>query len=235
MRQVPSTPRHHVRGCPAGPRSGVGVLRSRLRQPYRWCQPRSPIARREEGGIGGLRIGRRWRQGRNPAGQDESRDQDSDHGWSIPWRSGLRCAARRAASALPATCASRRRLPPAFYSEVAEECPPIICDCSLWINKLVYRRSLSPQYRPQRPVISPSRPLRSASVDRSLTADHPARGPQRGCVSKLGIAPGGPLPFQILVIGLEIRGEFKNSDRPQWQSQALNRATAINPTVGIAP
>ena len=120
MRQVPSTPRHHVRGCPAGPRSGVGVLRSRLRQPYRWRQPRSPIPRREEGGIGGLRIGRRWRQGRNPAGQDESRDQDSDHGWSIPWRSGLRCAARRAASALPATCASRRRLPPAFYSEVAE-------------------------------------------------------------------------------------------------------------------
>ena len=120
MRQVPSTPRHHVRGCPAGPRSGVGVLRSRLRQPYRWCQPRSPIARREEGGIRGLRIGRRWRQGRNPAGQDESRDQDSDHGWSIPWRPGLRCAARRAASALPATCASRRRLPPAFYSEVAE-------------------------------------------------------------------------------------------------------------------
>ena len=120
MRQVPSAPRHHVRGCPAGPRSGVGVLRSRLRQPYRWRQPRSPIPRREEGGIGGLRIGRRWRQGRNPAGQDESRDQDSDHGWSIPWRSGLRCAARRAASALPATCASRRRLPPAFYSEVAE-------------------------------------------------------------------------------------------------------------------
>jgi hypothetical protein len=100
---VPSAPRHHVRGCPAGPRGRHGILGGRLRLPYRRRQSRSPPRRREEGGIGRLRIGWRCRQTCNPAGKHESRDQDSDHGWSIPRRSG--CVAprqRRAASAL--TC-----------------------------------------------------------------------------------------------------------------------------------
>jgi hypothetical protein len=105
MRQVPSTPRHHVRGCPAGSRSGIGVLRGRLRQPYRRRQSGSPIPRREQRGIGRLRVGWRWRQYANPARKHENRDQDSDHGVVHPSAAGFRYAAPtalQAASALPA-------------------------------------------------------------------------------------------------------------------------------------
>jgi hypothetical protein len=93
VRQALSTPRLHAGGRSARPRRSID--RRRLGGPRRRQHP-SRLSRREQSRIGRLGVGLRRGQRRNAAGKNESCDQDSDHGRSIPRRPGLPCAARTA-------------------------------------------------------------------------------------------------------------------------------------------